>query len=186
MSQADIDVFVQSARTECVMTAVVTKGIPVNGRHSCSGCTALHIALSLHHRELVVELLMAGANPNVKDGYGVTSVWWAAYDGNADILQLMIDGGGSVNEVTNYGQTPLIALVKNNFGDAATRLQVLLACPELDLDATYHGKPAEEWAVRGGRLELALMIVEERARRERWSALRAAWVAGTTPPPTIL
>ena len=183
MSQADIDAFVESAANgmltpEGVTTAVVTRGIPVNGRNSGWRVTALHQAVYNKRREVVVALLAAGANPNVTDVYGRTSVWVGAMFSTADILQLLIDGGGGVNELSNDGETPLIVCVRYNNGDAAARLQVLLACPELDLDAKYKGKTAEEW-VRRGHPELAAAIAEERARRERWSALRAAWIAAT-------
>jgi hypothetical protein len=94
-----------------------------------------------------------------------------------DILQLLINGGGSVNKSPSY--TPLVALVRWNNGDAAARLQVLLADPDLDLDAKYGWKTAEDWAVSEGYPELAAAIAEERARRERWSVLRAAWIAAT-------
>jgi ankyrin repeat protein len=185
MSQADIDAFVWSAANDMLtlegVTTAVTRGIPVNGGN-VHGFTALHSAVLYDRRELVVALVVAllatGADPNVKDINGRTSVWVGAYNSTADILQMLIDGGGSVNEPDNYGETPLIALV-DNYGDVAARLQVLLACPELDLDAEFKGKTAQEWAVRKGRSQLALAIAEERARRERWSALRAAWIAAT-------
>jgi ankyrin repeat protein len=185
MSQADIDAFVWSAANdrltpEGVTTAVIKRGIPVNGRHSSNGWTALHYAVRFRHRELAVALLVAGADANMTNLCGFTPVWLGAAFSIADILQLLIDGGGSVNEAHNYGETPLIALVKYNRGDAAARLQVLLVCIELDLDAKYRGRTAEEWAVRKGCFQLALAIAEERAKRERWSALRAAWVAATT------
>jgi ankyrin repeat protein len=182
-SQADIDAFVMSAYTgtltpQEVKIAVASRGIPVNERHSTWGWTALHWAVRCKRFELVVALLAAGASPNVTDDHSLTSVWWAAYDGTADILQLLIDGGGggSVNELNGYGITPLIALAGNNCGDAAARLQVLLACSELDLDATYDGKTAEECAMDSGHSQLAVAIAEERVRRERWSALRASWI----------
>jgi ankyrin repeat protein len=131
---------------------------------------------------LVVALLAAGADADMKDDDGWTSVWVGAVESTADILQLLIDSGGNANESCNYGQTLLLALVKYNYGDAAARLQVLLACPDLDLDAEFGGKTAQEWAVRKGRSQLALAIAEERSTRERWSALRAAWVAATATP----
>jgi ankyrin repeat protein len=144
-------------------------------------CTAAVILLCIFavawkDYELVVPLLAAGADPNVKDAWDSTLVWWGAAESTADILQLLIDGGGSVNEPDKFGQTPLIALLRWNYGDAAA-LKVLLACPDLDLDAQYNGKMAEEWATAEGKLTLALAIAEERMRRRRWSALRAAWVA---------
>jgi ankyrin repeat protein len=191
MNQDDINAFVYSAKNDMltadgVTTAVVTRGIPVNGRHSSDGWTALHWAVFRERRELVVALVAVGADANVKSLVGRTSVWAGARDSTADILQLLIDGGGSVNEADNVGRTPLIALVIDNYGDAVVRLQMLLACPELDLNSKYEGKTAEEWAVDMGYSELAVAIAQERARRERWSALRAAWVAATTPPPTSL
>ena len=166
MSQADIDVFAQSAydgtlTPEGVTAAVATRGIPVNGRRSGDGCTALDYAVYMKHRELVVALLEAGADANAKDNDGWTSVWQGASSSTADILQLLIDGGGSVNEPSNDGCTPLIRLVRYNEGDAAARLGVLLARPELDVDTTYRGRTAEEWAVEWGHLELAAAIVVE-------------------------
>jgi ankyrin repeat protein len=182
MSQADIDIFVECAfygtLTPLGVTTAVARGIPVNGRDSSGGYTALYYAVR-RCRKLVVALLAAGANSNVKHDYDATSVRWCAHYSTADILQLLIHGGGSVNEPDDYGETPLIALAMDNFGNAAARLQVLLACPELDLDAIYDGKMAQEWAVRRGHPELAAVIAEERRRRERWSTVRCAWVAAT-------
>ena len=180
MSQADIDAFIHSAQDdmltpEGVTTAVVNRGIPVNGRDSF-GITALHYAVYRKRPELVVALMAAGADANVKKIYGHTSVLLGAAHSTVDILQLLIDGGGSVNEPRNDGCTPLIALILWNKGDAAARLEVLLTCPELDLDAEYEGKTAEQWAVDMGHLELAAVIAQER----RWSALRASWVAATS------
>jgi hypothetical protein len=182
MSQADIDIFVDSAHDgtltpHYVTTAVVTKGVPVNGRHSRNGFTALHWAVRFERRELVVALLADGVDANVKNNVGATSVRLGAANSSADILQLLVDSGGSVNEPTSCGGRPLIALAKYNRGDTAARLQVLLACPELDLDAACQGKMAEMWAVTRGHPELAAAIAEERVRRKRWSALRLMWIA---------
>ncbi len=182
MSQADIDAFVHSAGDVTltptgVIIAVVTKGIPVNARSGACGWTALRwAALFFRRRELAAALLAVGADPDVKDTDGRTSVWWAAYDGTADILQLLIEGGGNVNEPDDEGRTPLIALLRynmNNDGDAAARLQVLLPCPELNLNTEYDGRTAEEWAVICGHSEFVAAI----ARRKRWSTVRHAWVA---------
>jgi ankyrin repeat protein len=185
MSQADINAFVNSAFNDTltpqgVTTAVVTRGIPVNGRHkSAWNVTALHHTVLSKRRELVVALVAAGADANVTNLFGKTPMWWGAAYSTADILQLLINSGGSVNEPDNYGQTPLIALVRYNCNDAPARLQVLLARPELDLDAKYDGRTAEEWAVRRGHPEFAAAIADERRRRVRWSIVRCAWIAAT-------
>ena len=66
-----------------------------------------------------------------------------------------------MNEANDDGETPLIALVRWNYGDAAAVLGVLLACADLDLDAKCDGKIAEEWAVKKGRGALAAAITAE-------------------------
>jgi hypothetical protein len=184
MSQAVVDAFVDSpsnitATPTCMTMAVVAREIPVNGRSRRWGHTALYSAVSCTRRELVVALLAAGANANVKTYFGATVMWRGAFGSTADILQLLIDSGGDVNEPMNNGDPPLLALVKYNSGDAAARLEVLLACPELNLDAACDGTSAEEWGVSKGNPELAAAIAEERRRRVRWSAVRCAWVAAT-------
>jgi hypothetical protein len=183
MSQADIDAIVDSAFDDTLtpqgVTTAVARGIPVIGRNSKWGITALHRAVRSKRRELVVALLAAGADANVTDAFGKTPVWLGAAFSTADILQLLIDDGGSVNEVDEFAETPLIALVWYKGHDAVARLQVLSTCPELDLDAACKGNMAEEWAVRRGHPELAAAIAEERRKRVRWSAVRCAWVAAT-------
>jgi ankyrin repeat protein len=186
MSQDDIDAFITSASLYAVLTpqgvvtAVLERGIPVNGRSSSSGCSALHWAVCNQSRELVVALLEMGADANVKDNHGWTSVWWAAYTSTAEILQLLLDGGGSVNEPNNDGETPLIALVSSSEGDAAG-LGVLLARPELDLDVTYEGKTAEQWAEEEGYSDYAAAIAATAAKRHgaRWDGLRSTWIAAS-------
>jgi hypothetical protein len=183
MSQADIDAFVDCAgygtlTPEGVTTAVVTKSIPVNERHSSNGFTALHWAVVFRRRELVIALLVVGADANVKHTSGATSVAWSVACSTTDILQLLIYGGGSVNESDNGSWTSLIAIPK--YGDAAAKLEVLLACPELELDAELNNGTAEEWAVlRQRHHEFVATIAQERARRKRWSLLRSLWIVAT-------
>jgi hypothetical protein len=72
--------------------------------------------------------------------------------------------------------------VKYNYYDVAARLQVLLMCPELVLDAEYYGKTTERWAVSMGHFKLASAIAEERVARKRWGNLRSAWIGATVAP----
>ena len=168
MSQDDIDAFVRfvgyggTISPEAVTAAVVSKQVPVNGRSSDDGWTALHFAVYRSHPVgVTAALLAAGADANVKDIDGATPVWVGGYSSTVAILQLLIDAGGSVNEANHDGQTPLIALVRNNVGDAAARLGVLLARPNLDLDARFEGKTAEEWAMERGHGALGAAIAAE-------------------------
>jgi ankyrin repeat protein len=179
MSQTDIDAFVRAAEIGTLTPDGVRTAVPtmVNGRHSRNGFTALHWAVCCQRRDVVVALLADGADANVKNTHGRTSVWFSAAYITADILQLLIDGGGSVDEADKYGDTPLITLVLHHRGDVAAKLEVLLGCSQLNLDADYQGNTAEEWAVSKGHSELAAAIAEERARRKRWGVLRLMWIA---------
>jgi ankyrin repeat protein len=134
--------------TAAGVSTAVASGVDVNV-HRC-GVFALHRTVEtardrsgsdgLH---TAAALLAVGADPNIKDTSGATAVWWAAYRGTAEMLQLLIDGGGSVNEADGCSRSPLVALVCMNTDDATDRLAVLLSRPELDLDVTYRGKPVE-------------------------------------------
>jgi ankyrin repeat protein len=191
MSQADIDSFVESAGWGGRLSpegvkAAVTRGVPVNGRCKWNGITAMHQAASWRRHQLVVALLEAGADANARDNCGWTPVWsaWCAWSASSicGTLQLLIDAGGSVNNPVSggvSGPTLLISLMKGTYGDAAARLQMLLACSELDLDARFFGKTAEQWAVEGGDIGAAAAIGEEQERRKRWSVFRATWITAT-------
>lgn len=166
MSHDDVDAFVESAKSGALtpsnVTAAVAMGIPVNGQHSRTGWTALQHAVGSKRHELVAALLAAGADPNVKDyNGGWSAVFYAAWGSTSDILQLLINSKGSVNQLNDLGQSPLIGVVKLSVGDAAARLRVLLSCSELDLDTTYEGKTAEEWATHRGYHEFAAAIADE-------------------------
>jgi ankyrin repeat protein len=184
MSKSQIEYFIHFAgwNDEFIPRDVIAmmNGTFVNERDTVNGYTALHMAVGRNRCKMVMQLMAACADANVKNNKGEISVWLGALYSTANILQLLIDGGGSVNEADNFGMTPLIALAWYNCGDVAARLQVLLACPDLDFDAACEGKTAEEWAVtpvRSAHSELAVVIARERARRERWANLRTAWIA---------
>jgi hypothetical protein len=130
------------------------------------GATLLHFgdfaACQWHgHLPMVRELLGAGADPNARSKTGATSVWRAARYGTAAALRELVEAGGDVNAADENGSTPLVTLVRNNVGDAAERLLVLLAAPSLDLHATSSGKSAVQWAREAGHHHLAELVQAE-------------------------
>ena len=135
------------------IAAAVARGVDVNGLRR--GEAALHRAVNGSHREAIAALLAAGADANVTDYAGATPTWRCAASGTADVLQLLIDGGGDVNAADGCGESPLIALVRRGRGDGAARLAMLLSCPGLHLDAMAEGRTAEGWAAEEHRLATA-------------------------------
>ncbi|KAK3900479.1 hypothetical protein C8A05DRAFT_17221 [Staphylotrichum tortipilum] len=61
-------------------------------------------------------LLQAGAKVSVKDGFGRTSLHWAAEAGSFDVVQLLVSAGADVNAVAEDGSTPL-ALILASIGN---------------------------------------------------------------------
>jgi ankyrin repeat protein len=196
MSREDIDAFVDSAYKNALalqdVVKAMTMGIPVNGQHSWDGRTALYWAVLNRRCDLIVALLAAGADANTIDFVGFTPLRAAIFIERADILQLLVDSGGDVNGANDAGsvsgvidenlstQKPLIALVMEYNGDAHTRWTVLLVGPGLQLDVTWKGGTAEEWAATNDHAELAFAICKERRKRARWATLRCAWIAATS------
>jgi ankyrin repeat protein len=125
----------------------------------------------------MVMLVAMGGNVNQKTRSGETLMFLSAWYGTADILRLVIDSGGSVNEPDDDGNTPLLSII-SNYDDALARLRVLLSCPELHLNAKCGGKTVGEWA-EDRSPSIAWIIAEEHHKRVRWSALRSVWIAAT-------
>jgi ankyrin repeat protein len=56
----------------------------------------------------ISNLLEEGADVNVKDKYGATTLMMASTKGLTEIVKLLMDAGGNVNTSTPNGFTPLI------------------------------------------------------------------------------
>ena len=67
--------------------------------------TPLHLACRHNQPAIVKLLLQYQANPDVKDRGGSSSVHWAA-QGSAEIVQLLLDNGATLDIGDNDGITP--------------------------------------------------------------------------------
>lgn len=64
---------------------------------------------------IVLLLLKAGANPNIKDPDGWGAIFWASQENHIDILSILIDYGAQINCLDLEGKSPLnIAVGENN------------------------------------------------------------------------
>ena len=98
--------------------------------------------------------------------------------GSPEILQLLIDAGGDVNEVDSDGRPLLFAAVVSGL-DVEKRVGVLLAQPTLDLSVTKDGNTADQYARRNGKPSVADLVRNEVRpvflRRHRCSRGAASW-----------
>ncbi|XP_068196852.1 oxysterol-binding protein-related protein 1-like isoform X2 [Antennarius striatus] len=70
------------------------------------GWTALHLACYFGHRDVVEELLKAGANANMQNQAGDTPLHKAAYTGRKEIVLLLLRYDASSNIINGTGQIP--------------------------------------------------------------------------------
>ena len=69
--------------------------------------TLLHHAADQGQADLARLLLGAGADPNLKDEEGKTSLGLAAYSGHQEVAGLLLAGGADPNVKDMFGKTPL-------------------------------------------------------------------------------
>lgn len=62
----------------------------------------------------VETMLIAGQNPNKRDGYGNNPMTLAAYAGHSDILKLLLKHGAKIDSQDDSGMTPLHCAAYNN------------------------------------------------------------------------
>ena len=122
----------------------------------------LKTAVMSKQRDLVAFLLSHGADPNRSD-----VMYCSVRESTPDILQLLIDAGGDVNQKFGVAQRPLLfsAVLVNDSesvpGTAADFVRVLLAEPSLDLDAKLDDKTPEMCAFDAGKPALGDLIAHE-------------------------
>jgi ankyrin repeat protein len=75
------------------------------------GCNGEDGSLSLATQDSSLEvmsaLLSAGESPDCQNEYGMTALHWAAINGQADRVRILIDGGAQRNLRNRDGKTPL-------------------------------------------------------------------------------
>jgi ankyrin repeat protein len=90
------------------------------------GVPALHRAVDLNRKGIVLLLLRAGAPVNAKDDDQYTALHQAASWGREVIVKLLIDGGADVNATTDSGLTPLHVAASSSHGSTSMVARLLL------------------------------------------------------------
>uniref|UniRef100_A0A3Q3XJE4 Uncharacterized protein n=1 Tax=Mola mola TaxID=94237 RepID=A0A3Q3XJE4_MOLML len=86
--------------------SLLRNGTDVNGFNKYN-TTALQVA-KLGNPALICELLLAGADPNLRDpACGLTVTHDAAREGFADSVRVLVEHGADVNIVDGHGNLPL-------------------------------------------------------------------------------
>jgi len=87
------------------------------------GNTALHCACSAGHTGVAVQLLEAGASPDMVNHRGETALHAvAARSGRVELVQALCSHGATINVVNSEGETPLQLAEKAGNSDAAAEI----------------------------------------------------------------
>jgi ankyrin repeat protein len=94
-----------------IIKQLIKEGKDINEKNQF-GKTPLMLAIEKHNIGLVKLLLIAGADPNIKDKSGYTAfckaIFSQGYEQNLNLLKLLIIYKANVNAQTNSGSTPLM------------------------------------------------------------------------------
>ncbi|PTB63230.1 ankyrin, partial [Trichoderma citrinoviride] len=67
----------------------------------------LHVASQLCSQDTLKLVLLRGASPDILDTYGWAPLHLAAWNGNADVMRILVDGGADIELRKIWNQPPL-------------------------------------------------------------------------------
>jgi ankyrin repeat protein len=88
------------------VSALLEKGADANAPFPIVGTCALMVAAASGHKDTVRALLDAGADVNAKDSTGWTALHAAAYKGDPEIVQLLLEHGGIPGKARWFIRSP--------------------------------------------------------------------------------
>ena len=123
-----------AVRNDCsteVLHAIISHGGYVNATNK-NNRTALLIACTKGHKDVINMLLNAGADPNITDDMGATCIHRAVFKGcSKDVVETIVDHGADVNAADKKKVTPLMLACEKGNKDATSVLLDVGADPNL-------------------------------------------------------
>lgn len=148
---------------EALAELVLSKGANVNAMDNFFGQSAFYLAVKHQRVGLIGILLANGADMNSDKELRRTALNWAAREGRADVVGLLLEGGagGDLGDgALLYGATPL-HLAASNGHEAVIRL-LLDNGADIAVNASYGGS-ALNWAKHGGHEGVCKLLLEASA-----------------------
>lgn len=90
-----------------VIQKLIADGLDVNREMTTTGWPLLMHAIDAEASDVAKEFISAGADVNLQDSSGETSLHFAAVANDIDMLQVLIDAGADINRQGAWGSTPL-------------------------------------------------------------------------------
>lgn len=112
------------------------------------GTTPLHRAAQHNDLKIAEQLLRGGADPKVKNRYGVTALSLACANGNAAMIRLLLEAGADPNTALPEGETALMTAANTG---SVTALEALIASgANVNVTESSKGHTALMWAANKG------------------------------------
>lgn len=152
---------------EILTFRMLKSNINVHTDRADDGASLLHAAVFNNHKDLVDIILEMGADINTRDKYGRTPFFTAMpmprFDpDNTDMLRFLIEKGADPFAIAKDGQTALHINVSFPFNPKVVKF---LLNTGLNIDRPKNsGESPLAWAVKHGREETALLLLERGAR----------------------
>jgi Tfp pilus assembly protein PilP len=150
-----------------VVELLIRKGARLDLFSGVSELTPLNVAASENHPLLVARLLKAGADPSITDVREHLPIHYAASEGDAASVKLLIDAKSRLNAWTNIGLTPFANAA---LGGHTAIIQMFLANGIKVNDVDRNGNTMLHAAVWGNNLECARKLIELGADVNRMNA----------------
>lgn len=119
------------------------------------GISALLVASSNGHEDIVKFLIERNANINLQSNYNFSSLILAANNGHKDIVKLLIESGANINHQNNDGYSALILASSRGYTDI---VKLLI---ESDANINFrdkNGKNALSWASDNGHKDIIKLL----------------------------
>ncbi len=143
-------------------------------------------AIKRKDAEAVQVLFGQRADPNERLGDGATALHWAAYWGDAEIVDRLIRAGAKVEVANDLGVTPLLLASTNEDSAVAKRLLAAGADPNA---AGRSGQTPLMAAARAGRAEIAAALVARganvNARESTHDQTALMWATASRRPEVV-
>ncbi|GAB1310133.1 hypothetical protein MFIFM68171_00343 [Madurella fahalii] len=161
--------------------------------------TALHLVGYFGLYETAVLFLAQGYPPDAKNKDGRTPLWWAARNGQASVVELLLEKRPNLESKDSFGLTPLASAAKNGYADVVRLLLQKGAHPDSQAELDHQTQePRSEgywecedrqtplsWASMNGHEEAVGLLLRGKANlevKDHNGATPLAWASrnGTT------
>ncbi|KAL8548083.1 hypothetical protein ACS0TY_007413 [Phlomoides rotata] len=175
IEEVNVDVNIQTERGDTPLLHAVKEGHVNTAKYlidhdaeiamsDSKGCTSFHYAAQRDNKELMLLLLMKGANIEAKSVDG-TPLQCAALSGNVDTVRFLLERGAEPNSICTLSGSPLICAIKSH----SFECMELLLKAGAESNTSLHGLGPLALAASEGQTKFLKPLLEAGANPDSFS-----------------